>query len=197
MVQIPDWVFEFHGHKCPAMPIGYRAGLAAMKTLGVARASNKELYLVCENGPAHATACFLDGVMAATGCTYGKGNAEKKNYGKNAITLVDVKTKRAVRMAMNPDFQKKGLSSEFVKLRSQGIEPKDIPPEVVNPLIEKILKAGDEELFKIGEVHESPIRGPKGTFNWHECEICNEIVFENTTRLVDGKKVCIPCFEAH
>ncbi|RKY87356.1 formylmethanofuran dehydrogenase [candidate division KSB1 bacterium] len=197
MVQIPDWVFEFHGHKCPAMPIGYRAGLAAMKKLGVERASNKELYLVCENGPAHATACFLDGVMAATGCTYGKANVEKRNYGKNAITLVDVKNKKAVRVAMNPEFQKKALSSEFVKLRSQGVEPKDIPPEVVDPLIEKILAASDEELFKIGEVHESHIRDPKGTFNWYECEICNEIVFENTTRILNGKKVCIPCFEAH
>ena len=29
---------EFHGHKCPAMPLGLRAGLAAMKALGVQRA---------------------------------------------------------------------------------------------------------------------------------------------------------------
>jgi formylmethanofuran dehydrogenase subunit E len=36
------------------MPIGYRAGLTAMKKLGVEKASNKELYLLCENGPAHA-----------------------------------------------------------------------------------------------------------------------------------------------
>jgi len=78
MIQIHDWVFEFHGHKCPAMPIGYRAGLAAMKQLGVERASNKELFMVCENGPAHATACFLDGVMAATGCTYGSGHFNAK-----------------------------------------------------------------------------------------------------------------------
>ena len=31
----------FHGNKCPAMPIGLRAGLVAMKRLGVERASNK------------------------------------------------------------------------------------------------------------------------------------------------------------
>jgi len=194
-VQIPDWVFEFHGHKCPAMPIGYRAGLAALKALGVKRASNKELFLVCENGPMHATACFLDGVMVATGCTYGKGNVEKKNYGKNAITLVDLKTQRAVRVGMNPEFQKKALASEFVKLRKQGIEPKDIKAEVVDPLIKNILSAREEDVFVVGEVHESHIKPPKGTFNWHECSICNEIVFENTTRMVDGKPVCIPCFE--
>ncbi len=68
-----------------------------MKKLGVERASNKELYLVCEDDPSHSIACFLDGVMATTGCTYSKGNAEK-NYGKNAITLVDVKTKKVIRV---------------------------------------------------------------------------------------------------
>ena len=31
--EIPEWAFEFHGHKCPAMPIGYRTGLIAMKIL--------------------------------------------------------------------------------------------------------------------------------------------------------------------
>lgn len=196
MIQIPDWVFEFHGHHCPAMPIGYRAGLVAMKKLGVERASNKELYLVCENGPAHATACFLDGVMAATGCTYGKGNAEKKNYGKNAITLVDLKTNNAVRVVMNPQFHKKALSSEFVKLRKQGIEPKDIPPEVVDPLIEKVLTTSDEDLFIIGDVHKRDIKPPKGTFNWYECNICGEVVFENTVKMINGKPVCIPCFES-
>lgn len=195
MFSIPEWAYEFHGHRCPAMPTGYRAGLLAMKKLGVNKASNKELYLVCENGPAHATACFLDGVMVATGCTYGKGNAEKTNHGKNAITLIDLKTKNAVRLVMNAEFHKKALSSEFVQLRKKGIEPKDIKPEVVNPLIEKVLNASDEELFKIGEIHKSDIKPPKGAFNWHECDICSELVFENTVKMINGKPVCTPCFD--
>jgi len=195
MIKIPDWAFEFHGHRCPAMPIGYRAGLTAMKKLGVERASNKELYLICENGPAHATACFLDGVMVATGCTYGKGNVEKMNFGKNAITLIDLKNKKEVRIAMNPEFQKKGLDSEFVQLRKKGVAPKDISPDALNPMLENILKADEKDLFIVGEVHDSDFKGIKGTFNWHECSICNEIVFENTVRMVDGKPVCIPCFE--
>ena len=32
---------RFHGHKCPAMPLGLRAGLAAMKALGVERSQDK------------------------------------------------------------------------------------------------------------------------------------------------------------
>ena len=88
---------KFHGHKCPAMPLGLRAGLTAMKKLGVVHASNKELYCFLETGPSHAMMCFGDGVQVATGCTYGKGNIEKLNYSKTAIILIDVKTKRAIR----------------------------------------------------------------------------------------------------
>jgi formylmethanofuran dehydrogenase subunit E len=39
---------KFHGHKCPAMPMGIRAGLAAMNALGVKRAPDKELVVEAE-----------------------------------------------------------------------------------------------------------------------------------------------------
>jgi len=175
------------------MPIGYRAGLTALKKLGVEKASNKELYLFCENGPAHAAACFLDGVMAATGCTYGKGNAEKLNYGKNAIVLVDLKTKKAVRVSTQPAFFEKALNSEFVKLRKQKVEPKDIKPELVLPLIENVEQMDENVLFSVSEIFEKNVELPKGTFEWHNCSKCNEIVFDNQSKIIDGDRVCIPC----
>jgi formylmethanofuran dehydrogenase subunit E len=196
-VEIPEWTFEFHGHKCPAMPIGYRAGLTAMKKLGVEKASNKELYLICENGPAHAAACFLDGVMAATGCTYGKGLVEKLNYGKNAIVLVDLKTKKAVRVSMRPEFFEQALNSEFVQLRKQKVEPKDIQPEVVLPLIENVKRVDEQVLFSISEVFDQDMQLPKGSFEWHHCAVCKEIVFDNRSREMDGRRVCIPCSEQY
>jgi formylmethanofuran dehydrogenase subunit E len=42
----------FHGHKCPAMPLGYRAAQAAMRALGVERAEDKELHVIAETGKA-------------------------------------------------------------------------------------------------------------------------------------------------
>jgi len=104
-----DLAIKFHGHKCSAMPLGLRAGLAAMKKLCVERASNKELFCLFEGGPSHAQMCFADGVQVATGCTLGKENIERLNYGKLAIMLIDVKNKKAVRVAVRPDFQKKGF----------------------------------------------------------------------------------------
>jgi len=187
---------KFHGHKCPAMPLGLRAGLAAMKKLGVEHsACNKELYCLCETGFAHATMCFVDGVQVATGCTFGKSNIEKLDYEKNAITLIDVKKKRAVRIALNPEFQKKGLASKFVQMRKKGIEPMDIVSEIVDPMIENIMKQPDEILFKISEVFDYDFKGKKGTFEWYECESCGEVVFAHGVRIKNGKKVCIPCSE--
>jgi len=183
----------FHGHKCPAMPLGIRVGLAAMKALGVERASNKELYCICETGSAHATMCFVDGVQVATGCTFGKANIEKLGYEKNAITLIDVKTKRAVRVALNAEFQKKGLGSEFVKLRSQGVEPNDIAPEIVDPMIERICSLPDEEILVVYDVHETDWQPRKGTFEWAACEKCGEVTFAHGLRVVGGKHTCISC----
>ncbi|MDE1861359.1 MAG: formylmethanofuran dehydrogenase [Thaumarchaeota archaeon] len=184
---------RFHGHKCPAMPLGMRAGLAALKKLGVERASNKELYCYCETGPSHAQACFADGIQVATGCTFGKGNIEKLNYGKNAFTLVDVKNKRAVRVCLNPDFQAKSLSSEFVNQRKKGVEPKDIGPEVVDPAVAKVTTVGDDEILKIGEVADFGFKPVKGTYEWERCAMCGEIVFSTGLRVANGKHYCIPC----
>ena len=36
-----DTALEFHGHKCPAMPMGLRAGLAAMRALCVERSRER------------------------------------------------------------------------------------------------------------------------------------------------------------
>jgi len=187
---------DFHGHKCPAMPLGIRTGLAAMKALGVDRATNKELYCLVETGPAHATMCFVDGVQVATGCTFGKANIEKLNYGKNAIILIDPSSKRAVRVALKPEFQKQGLSSEFVKLRKQGIEPKDISPEIVDPVVEQIWSLPDEEMLVAGDVYQVDWKVKKGTFEWQECEKCGEVTFAHGLRVVNGKHVCIPCSES-
>ena len=187
---------EFHGHKCPAMPLGTRAGLAAMKKLGVGHASNKELFCFVETGPSHATMCFVDGVQVATGCTYGKANIEKLNYGKNALVLIDVRKKKSIRVSLNPEFQVKGLSSEFVKLRGKGTEPKDIDPEIVDPMIGKIMSAEDEEILKIGEVESIDFKPQKGTYYWEKCEKCGEVVFSHGLKVINGRHYCIPCSES-
>jgi formylmethanofuran dehydrogenase subunit E len=192
-----DVAWEFHGHRCPAMPMGLRAGLAAMHALGVERSKDKELFVEAETGKGHAAGCFLDGVMTATGCTYGKANIQKLYYNKMAFTLVDTKSGRAVRVSLKPEFFEKALSSPFVQERKKGVPPQDIPSAVTDPLIERVLGLSESEFLDIGGVFQKEMKKGSPNFEVKRCAKCGEAVF--TDKLVtasDGRMLCIPCSEA-
>lgn len=187
---------QFHGHKCPAMPMGLKAGLAAMKALGVERAPDKELYIKSETGKGHAAGCFLDGIMAATGCTYGKSNIEKLYYNKLAFTLIDTQTGKAVRVSIKPDFFEKALNSPFVQKRKAGVPPQDIEPEITDPLVNKILGLADTDFLDIGELQTVEVKKGHPVFEAKRCENCGELTFVNKLRVgTDGKVVCLSCSE--
>ena len=184
----------FHGHKCPAMPLGLKAGLAAMNALGVERSQDKELFVDAETGKGHAASCFLDGVMTATGCTYGKSNIQKRYFNKMAFTLIDQKTGRAVRVSLKPAFFEKALASPFVQKRKAGVPPQDIAPEVTDPLVNRILGLKDEDFLDVGPVHTVEVKEGKGVFTAKPCAKCGELTFVNKLRETeDGSLVCIPC----
>jgi formylmethanofuran dehydrogenase subunit E len=185
---------RFHGHKCPAMPLGLKAGLAAMKALGVGRSQDKELWVRAETGRGHAAGCFLDGIMTATGCTYGKSNIEKLYYNKMAFTLIDQGTGRAVRVSLKPDFFEKALASPFVQKRKAGVLPQDIETEVTDPLVNRILGLKDEEFLDVGPVHSVEVKKGKAIFTAERCARCGELTFVNKLRETEeGDLVCIPC----
>jgi formylmethanofuran dehydrogenase subunit E len=192
--QILDTGLKFHGHRCPAMPMGLKAGLAAMRVLGVERAQDKELYVKAETGKGHAAGCFLDGIMTATGCTYGKSNIEKLYYNKMAFTLIDQQSGRSVRVSLKPAFFEKALQSPFVQQRKAGVPPQNISAEVTDPMVNRIIGLDESEFLDIGEVRTVPVTKGKGIFEAKACESCGELTFVNKLRrTVDGKTVCIPC----
>jgi len=192
--QILETGITFHGHRCPAMPMGLKAGLAAMKALGVEHAKDKELFVESETGRGHAAGCFLDGIMVATGCTYGKSNIVKRYYNKMAFTLIDQKTGRAVRISLKPDFFEKALQSPFVQKRKAGVPPQDISPQIADPLINRIIGLDEAEFLDIGDIHTVDVKKSKGVFEAKRCDTCGELTFVNKLRVKgDGSLVCIPC----
>ncbi len=92
--------FLIHGHVCGGMPLGFRAGVAALEALGIEREENMAHRVFVETGTGHAAGCFADGVQMATGCTFGKGLIDRTEYGKWAANLVDIATRRAVRVSV-------------------------------------------------------------------------------------------------
>lgn len=189
-----DVGLKFHGHKCPAMPMGLRAGIAAMRALNVERAQDKELIVISETGKGHAAGCFLDGIMTATGCTYGKSNIEKRYFNKMAFTLIDQQTGRAVRVSLKPDFFEKALASPFVQQRKAGVPPQDIAPEITDPMVERILSLDESAFLDISDVHQTHVEKGKGIFTAKHCVTCGELTFINKLRVTkDNQLVCIPC----
>lgn len=198
MIKAKDYFeigLSFHGHKCPAMPLGLRAGAAAMNVLGVERSKDKELVMISETGNDHAAGCFVDGLMTVTGCTYGKSNIKKTYMGKMAFTLIDTKNKKAVRVQLKPEFFGKMLQSPFVQQRKQGVLPQAIEASVVDPLVEGVMNRAEEDFLDISPVFDYNFEKTKGNFDTDLCEVCGERVFVNKLQTIDNKKTCIACAE--
>jgi formylmethanofuran dehydrogenase subunit E len=188
----PDWAFEFHGHRCPFMPIGYRMSKLAMAYLGVERERDHGFYVFPELGEGHPQTCMMDGLQIATGATYGKVLMAKTYYGKVAATFYHPK-QGAVRYALKADLIDALGRHEFFAYRKRGIEPSQIPTAVVDDLIQWVYEQADEDIFKVEPKPDFSFTPVKGSFSKTKCSVCGEYVFDRYLRTKDGHPVCIPC----
>lgn len=192
-----DAGLTFHGHKCPAMPLGLRVGAIAMNQLGVERSGDKTLLALVELGDDHCAHCFGDGIQMITGCTFGKGNLRQLGYGKFGLTLVDRTSGRAVRVVPKAESQMQMKQTPFFQeYRMKGVSPSKVPDAVVDPLIEKVLTAPEAELFTASEVFDYDVPKAVENFDSFVCGRCGEMVVEPYGRVVHGRNVCISCQQA-
>jgi len=192
MFTLPKWTWEFHGHRCPFMPIGYKMGELMLRILNVAKTPDHEYFIASELGVGHPQTCMMDGLQAATGCTYGKLMIERLNFGKLASTLW-TPANGSVRIAVKPEFSDRLGKYEFFAYRKKGVEPSKIPPPVSDEVIDVVMKATDDEMFNVNKLSSFEHKKIKGSFNKARCEACGEYVFERYVRIKDGKQLCIPC----
>ncbi len=194
MVNAKDWLLigqKFHGHKCPAMPNGLRVAEAAMNKLGVERTGDSSLHAIVELGDNHCATCFADGVQVITGCTFGKGNIEKTHKGKWGLTLIDKKTNRAVRALPKAEAMMQTKKTSFFKdYREKGVPPTQVPDEVVQPLVDKVMNAPAEMIMEVSDVFEFKWNEPKHSYNSGACEMCGEMVIAEYTVIQNEKRVC-------
>jgi formylmethanofuran dehydrogenase subunit E len=191
---ILDKTFQFHGHICWASAIGARAGLAALRELGVERTGTSgELHCIVEIGDNHGAQCFADGVQYSTGCTLGKGNMEKAGWGKLAITLIDKQKEQAVRVSYKPERHKMIAESSFMKKRADGIPPTQIPEEEAWEMANILWDAPESEVLTIGTVEPCPYEDFGEVMGLVPCDSCKELVSKKYLRVVGDKHMCIPC----
>lgn len=192
--QVLEEALKFHGHICWASTAGVRAGLAALRRLGVARTgSSGELHCIVEIGDNHGAQCFADGVQYATGCTIGKGNIEKAGWGKLALTLIDKKKGRSVRVSYKPGRHKQIAESSFMKKRGMGIPPTQIPQEEAWEMADIVWEAPEEEVLSVSEVKPHAWEEFGEVLGLKPCDNCGELVALAYLRLVGERHMCIPC----
>lgn len=185
---------QLHGHRCAPMALGLRVGAAAMNQLGVGRSQDRQLLALVELGNDHCGHCFADGVQMITGCTLGKGNITKLGYGKFGLTLVDQTSGRAVRVVPRAEAQVKTKRTPFFQqFCVGGVPASEVPGEVVDPPITRVLHAPGDELLVVSDVFDYTMPAVEHTFHSFICDRCGELVVEPYGRVVGTHKVCIPC----
>lgn len=174
-------VVAFHGHHCPGLTIGMRAGEWCRNELG--RGGDEEIVAVTETDM-----CGVDAVMFLTGCTLGKGNLVYRDYGKVAFSFYRRRDERAMRLLLN-----RSLTSDL-RQKQADLDKEDIAGRQTlrQAMIERMMDAKMEEMF-----HFLPVQEPVPQFaRLHRslpCEICGEEVMETRLQAFHGKQVCIPC----
>ncbi|MGC8608486.1 MAG: FmdE family protein [Thermoplasmata archaeon] len=195
---IPLWAFEFHGHKCPYMPMGYRAGSYALKLLGLEKEKDHTTFLLSEMGEEDMNGCFNDGAQSATGCTYGKGLFSLQGYGKLALILYKP-GKGAVRVHVKNEFMddlgKK--ASGFFEYRKKGYEPSEIPSEAIDPVLEWMSSLSDEEIFEYKMLDNFKYVPKRKNGMKVKCSVCGEYTYEADVKVLNGKYYCRQDYYKH
>jgi formylmethanofuran dehydrogenase subunit E len=176
------------------MPMGLRVGAAAMNALGVERAKDGQIVAFVDLGDDHCATCYADGLQVIMGTTFGKGNIRKTHKGKWAITLVDKKNKKAVRVTPKAEAMLANKQTSFFKdYREKDIPASNVPDAVVDPLIKNVMSAPDEKLLNISKVFDYELKEAPHSFDGFVCEECGEMTVMQYGRIKGDKKVCIDC----
>ena len=176
---ILDLSSGWHKHLCPRQVLGARMGLAGAAALGLAipQRGKRLLAFVETDG------CFASGVEAATGCSMRHRTMRLVDYGKIAVTFVDVKTETAVRLSPQLDVREKALAyapEEHKHYFAQLVGYQRMP---------------DTELLTIQPVRlsapiEKIVSRPVVRVN---CAICGEEIINEREALRDGQICCQGC----
>lgn len=159
----------FHGHVCGGLTIGYKAAQYAIRLLNLTFSDDEEVVCIAEND-----ACGVDAIQVMLGCSIGKGNLLFHMRGKQAFSVYNRKTGKAVRLVLKP--KPEGLRREDSLQYYQSREP--------------------EELFDVKPVALA-LPEKARLFGSYRCDCCGEVTGANWIRLAGEKKLCLDCYESY
>jgi formylmethanofuran dehydrogenase subunit E len=184
---------DFHGHACPGLAMGYRAGKAGMEWLGERRAADEEIVAVVETD-----ACGCDAVQVITGCTFGKGNFIFKDYGKHAFSFLSRSSGRGVRLvsksgALSRSPRQAGLAK---KAEAGDTTQEELHEfwELQRELALEVLRRPLDDLYLLHEVC-LPLPPRARVAESRTCDRCAEPTMVSRLVGAKGELVCLGCLE--
>jgi formylmethanofuran dehydrogenase subunit E len=186
-----------HGHRCPGLALGVKAGQYAMDYLGADHTGMEEMVAIVE-----CNNCFTDGIQMVTGCTFGNNALIFKDLGKTAVTVARRRDGAAVRLVVRPDFRERlferypaaGPLFDQVVTKRQGT-PED--QHRFRHLWEAVARRELTEVALEDQVliqkKTITVPGFARMFATEICAGCGEGVMEPRVRLKNGQKVCLAC----
>lgn len=160
----------FHGHVCGGIALGIRTSLAAMKALGLdPHQKHKNIIVYTE-----VDRCMTDAIMVVTGCSPGRRSLKLVDYGRFAMTMINLDTGKALRGT--------------IKMEHRRDEP-------IEDMLKRIAATSDEDLINLQEVKvdipENDLPGkPRRTA---VCSVCGERIMDGRDCLFEGKTLCRGC----
>jgi formylmethanofuran dehydrogenase subunit E len=186
-----------HGHRCPFLALGVKAGQYAMNHLEQESPGGEEVLAVVE-----CNNCFADGIQVVCGCTFGNHGLTFKDLGKTAVTVARRRDGAAVRLALQADFREAmfarypvlGPLFDQVVAQGRGTDAERHRFQHLWQAVARreLLEVPLEEQFRIQHL-QMPAPGPAPRFATLACSRCGDGVLEPRLRVQAGKMLCLDC----
>ena len=191
---------ELHGHYCPYVALGVRAGYIGLRDLGIEQNTGmEEVVAIVETNN-----CFSDGIQMVTGCTFANNALIYRDLGKTVVTVATRKgdgVRVAVKANYAESFSSRFPEAEalFEKIVIKRQKAKEEEHKRLKQLWAEVsfaqLKVPEEDIFGVNRLRvDLPPYAP--IFASARCSVCGESVMETRARIQDGKPVCISCASA-
>src|SRR3989338_7895008 len=95
---------DFHGHLGPYLVLGILMGELAIKKLRCKK--HFGIGAIVRGAIKKPVSCLIDGIQISSGCTYGKGNIEKRRGGKIAVSFRSLQNNKKIRVSLKRDLIK-------------------------------------------------------------------------------------------
>ncbi|MDP2268829.1 MAG: FmdE family protein [Deltaproteobacteria bacterium] len=170
-----------HGHLCPGQVLGVRMSLLGLREIGIDDPKGKDRKNIIVF--VEMDRCATDAVQSITGCSLGHRTMKFMDYGKMAVTFLNLKTDDAVRVIAKEESKQK--AKEYFP----GIENKYAAQ------LEAYKIMPDDDLFDMMEVkiNLNPEDMPGRPLSRVQCDACGEHVQDAREVYRKGKALCKSC----